>query len=143
MLPSALILFPAALVAPSIALVFLPFMDAVLALALGLLLTAIILAILFVKSPVIEIYEQDGNRFLSVADAAIHTRLLDKTTKIAAAEASSEMGSKLDGRAWLINQMGVRSLLKVELNDPSDQTPYWLFSTRRATRIEEVLKTKG
>jgi hypothetical protein len=36
----------------------------------------------------------------------------------------------LDTRAFTRFQIGVKSLVKIELVDPQDPTPYWLIATR-------------
>jgi hypothetical protein len=33
--------------------------------------------------------------------------------------------------------------VRVELTDPEDPTPYWLFSTRRPQRVAELLRARS
>jgi len=33
-------------------------------------------------------------------------------------------------------------MVRVRVNDPEDPTPYWLFSTRRAEEIAELIRGK-
>jgi hypothetical protein len=59
-------------------------------------------------------------------------------------EARLERGQRLDARAWLLIRGWVDPVVRVQLVDERDPTPYWLISTRRpAAVIEAIAKAKA
>ena len=54
-------------------------------------------------------------------------------------EATAERGVRLDGRAYLCLRGWISPVVRVELSDPDDPTPYWLVSTRRPARLLAAL----
>ena len=67
---------------------------------------------------------------LSIGKVQIPSKLIKSVTSIEPAAQQSEKGPKLHPAAYIRFQVGVKGLLKIELNDPSDPTPYWLISSR-------------
>jgi len=67
---------------------------------------------------------------LSIGNVQIPTQYVKAITVVEARAQQSEKGPKLNPSAYVRFQVGVRGLLKVELNDPNDPTPYWLISSR-------------
>jgi len=67
---------------------------------------------------------------LSVGKVQIPTKYIKNVTVIETYAQQSEKGPKLHPAAYIRFQVGVKGLLKIELNDPSDPTPYWLISSR-------------
>jgi Protein of unknown function (DUF3093) len=129
-------LFLAALIAlPSFYLVFLPINESV-GLVSGLLVTLAIWAAMLLSSPVIEVSEGQ----LMVAKAHIPLNLLGEARAIESSLAFEERGPKLDSRAYVRFQVGISSLVRIDIRDASDPTPYWLISTRRPLELIEALK---
>ncbi|WP_422936404.1 DUF3093 domain-containing protein [Sinomonas sp. P47F7] len=54
-------------------------------------------------------------------------------------EATAERGVRLDGRAYLCIRGWINPVVRVDLSDPEDPTPYWLVSTRRPERLVAAL----
>lgn len=54
-------------------------------------------------------------------------------------EATAERGTRLDGRAYLCLRGWISPVVRVELDDPDDPTPYWLVSTRRPAQLVAAL----
>ncbi|MEA5454274.1 DUF3093 domain-containing protein [Sinomonas sp. JGH33] len=54
-------------------------------------------------------------------------------------EATAERGTRLDGRAYLCLRGWISPVVRVELDDPDDPTPYWLISTRRPAQLVAAL----
>ncbi len=50
-----------------------------------------------------------------------------------------QLGPQSDARAWLRTRPYVDAGLRVEVADPSDPTPYWLFSSRRPEAVAAAL----
>lgn len=101
----------------------------------GVIATMALIVILTFKAPVIEV---TGHQ-LKVGRAQIEHRHLGEARVISPDDAFAERGHKLDARAFTSFQSSVRNLIKVELVDDSDPTPYWLFSTRRPDELAKTL----
>jgi hypothetical protein len=71
-----------------------------------------------------------SSKTLSIANVKIPTQYVNAITVIEQSAQQSEKGPKLNPSAYVRFQVGVKGLLKVELNDPNDPTPYWLISSR-------------
>ena len=69
------------------------------------------------------------NESLSIGKVQIPTKYIKNVTAIEANAQQSEKGPKLHPAAYIRIQVGVKGLLKIELDDPSDPTPYWLISS--------------
>ncbi|PPK64642.1 DUF3093 domain-containing protein [Actinokineospora auranticolor] len=50
------------------------------------------------------------------------------------------LGPHLDPAAFLVHRSWVRPLVRVEVTDPEDPTPYWVFSTRHPERLVAALR---
>jgi hypothetical protein len=111
-------------------------LDAVLGLWLAIAATLILTVCLYSLAPVIVVTPIE----IRVGRATIERRFLAAIREISAEEIYAERGHKLDARAFTSFQASVRSALKVELADPTDPTPYWLFSTRRPEELRYLLE---
>lgn len=96
----------------------------------------LICAGLIFKSPVIRVTEE----FLWVGSARIRRNSLGSIHVIGLENKMTELGPGLDARAYVCIQGSTTELLKVELLDASDPTPYWIFSTRRANLLADLLR---
>ena len=67
---------------------------------------------------------------LSIGKVLIPTKYVKSVTVIETNAQQSEKGPKLHPAAYIRFQVAVKGLLKIELNDPADPTPYWLISSR-------------
>ncbi|HJG80129.1 MAG TPA: DUF3093 domain-containing protein [Brevibacterium senegalense] len=54
-------------------------------------------------------------------------------------ESFAQRGRLLDARAFLILRPWAKTVVRVEIDDPADPTPYWLVSTRRADELAAAL----
>ncbi|MCP2254661.1 Protein of unknown function (DUF3093) [Prauserella aidingensis] len=50
------------------------------------------------------------------------------------------LGPELDPAAFVVNRGWIATLVRVEVTDPEDPTPYWLFSTRHPERLATLLR---
>ncbi len=104
------------------------------------IVTAVILyagcvALLFLASPRITL---TADR-LTAGRASIRVAALGEASPCEGAEAFAERGPKLDARAWLLIRGWVKSVVRIELSDPADPTPYWLLSSRRPTELAAAI----
>ncbi|WP_077488609.1 DUF3093 domain-containing protein [Sinomonas mesophila] len=54
-------------------------------------------------------------------------------------DATAERGPRLNALAYLCIRGWIPAVVRVELTDPEDTTPYWLVSTRRPARLAATL----
>ena len=133
--PAIWVYLATALVIPASLLVFLPIsLAAGIAVAAGLYLAIVIL--LFVTTPTVEV--ADGE--LRAGRARIPLEFVARATGFRGAEATAERGTRLDTRAWLLLRGWIDPVVRIELNDPDDPTPYWLVSTRRPDELAAALQ---
>jgi hypothetical protein len=135
LLPGPMIFVIAALVIPASLLVFLP-----INLTLGVICAAVLYSacviLLIVSSPWIEVTD--------VALLAGRARLplpnVGETTGFSGTAATQQRGPKLDARAWLVIRGWISPVVRVDVLDESDPTPYWLVSTRHPNDLIAALK---
>ena len=76
---------------------------------------------------------------ISVGKARLEKSAIGKIEIFRGAAAQRARTLDLNPKAWLKLRPGINSYLKLNLNDPNDPTPYWLFSTRKPELLAEVL----
>lgn len=126
---------PILLIFPTFWLTFAP-INLAAGLASGAVITAVVIWLMVALAPVIRIDDQ----ILMVGKAQISRKLIGKAEVIPITEAFAEKGPRLDARAYLALQGSIRGLVKVEITDPSDPTPYWLFSSAHPEEVVASLK---
>lgn len=137
-LPSAASLWSVILIIPVTYLTLLPFSDRIGAytgVILGLVFCAAVLVSIWFASPMIEV-SQDG---FSVGEATLPLDVITGYEIVGKDQAFAERGYKLDPRAYIRFQLSVNTLIKLEVTDPADSTPYWLIATRNPEKISQVL----
>lgn len=137
-LPSAASLWPLLLVLPTTWLTLLPFSDRIgefTGLGLGVLFTAAVLVSIWFASPVIEVDEKG----FAVGDSVLPLSVITGFEVIPANRAFEERGRLLDPGAYVRFQMSVNTLLKLQITDAEDTTPYWLIATRNPQAIADLL----
>jgi hypothetical protein len=125
-----------ALVIPATLLVFLPI--SVLAgvlVAIGMELGVLVL--LWALAPTIEVTDSE----FRAGKAHLPRALVGSVEAFEGAEATTQRGPKLDARAWTLFRGYVRGVVKVEVRDDADPTPYWLVSVRQPTKVVEALRS--
>ena len=80
------------------------------------------------------------NAEISVGKATMPINFVGNVIEIGENEAFAEKGPKLDARAYLALQASRTGLVKIELSDPADPTPYWLVSTGEPEKFLDALK---
>jgi hypothetical protein len=81
----------------------------------------------------------DGHT-LSVGRARIDRSAIGEVTVFKGSEAQRARTTDLNPGAYLKLRPGIGSYLKVILKDPTDPTPYWLFSTRNPEKLAKALR---
>jgi hypothetical protein len=77
---------------------------------------------------------------LQVGGAVKELCHLGRAEVVPKAERQVALGPDLDPAAYLMLRAWVRHVVRVEITDPDDQTPYWVFSVRDAQGLLAALK---
>jgi len=112
--------------------------NALLGSIFGLAGTLVIVVLMIVSSPTITVSATE----VHVGRATITRKLLGNVTVIDKQDQHLAKGPQLDARAYLSLQPSVSGLIRLEIKDPKDPTPYWLFSTRKPDLVAELISTK-
>ena len=123
-----------ALVIPASLLVFLPINDtAGIVVAIVLYLGSV--ALLLLAAPVLTVTDAE----FTAGRARIPLGLVGAVTAHRGADARHERGPGLDARAWLLIRGWVDPVIRVNIEDAADPTPYWLVSTRNPEALAQAL----
>lgn len=132
--PAWWVFLATALVIPASLLVFLP-ISQVAGIAVAIVLYGAIVVTLLATTPLIEV--TDG--MLRVGRARIERSFVGAVTAHSGADAVAERGTRLDARAWLALRGWIPGVVRIEIVDDADPTPYWLVSTRKPEELAAVL----
>ena len=134
--PAPWLFIATALVIPASFLVFLPIsVPAGIITAISLYAGCVVL--LLVASPRIEVTESQ----LIAGGARLPRSVVAQATAYTGEDAILQRGRSLDARAWMLIRGWISPVVKVELDDENDPTPYWLISTRRPAELVAALGT--
>jgi hypothetical protein len=123
-----------AMVIPAALLVFLPINPGVgIGVAIGMELAVLLL--LWVLAPTIEVTESE----FRAGRAHLPRVYIGEVSAYNGAEATTQRGIKLDARAWTKFRGYVTGVVKVQVVDENDPTPYWLVSARHPEKFVEAL----
>lgn len=100
-------------------------------------LFAIISVLLVLSTPSITVTRTT----LQVGRASIERRFLGSVTAFRGKEATAERGTRLNGLAFLCIRGWIDPVIRIEITDPADRTPYWLTSTRRPEQLVAALQS--
>ncbi|MFP5368220.1 MAG: DUF3093 domain-containing protein [Actinomycetes bacterium] len=135
--PNAWIWIIAAGVSGAGILVFAP-ISAAAGYTAAVVLFAIIAALLVLSTPSIVVTEET----LTVGRATIERRFVGAVQSFRKEEATAERGTRLNGLAYLCIRGWIDPVVRIDITDPSDPTPYWLTSTRRPDELTAALSRK-
>jgi hypothetical protein len=133
--PAPWVFIATALVIPASLLVFLPIsLPAGIAVAVGLY--AAILVALIATTATIEVTASE----FRAGRARMPRSVVARALPFEGADATAERGVRLDARAWLLLRGWIPGVVRVELDDPQDPTPYWLVASRHPEELAAALK---
>jgi hypothetical protein len=133
--PALWVYLATALVIPASLLVFLP-ISLIAGIAAAVLLYGAIVGVLLATTATIEVTDDE----LRAGRAHISRRHVASAAGYRGDEARAERGVRLDMRAWLLLRGWIDPVVRIELDDPADPTPYWLVSTRHPDELAAALK---
>lgn len=91
--------------------------------------------ILVTSTPRIEVTADS----LQVGRAHISREFVGEVTAFRGNAATAERGTRLNGLAYLCIRGWINPVVKIEITDASDRTPYWLCSSRRPEKLAAAL----
>lgn len=100
------------------------------AIALGLIAFALIM-----NTPTIEV----GEDTVRVGRATIERKFIGEVTGYRGAAAYHQRGPGLNGIAFMCIRGWIDPVVRIEITDERDSTPYWLTSTRRPEELAAAL----
>ncbi|MDQ0756733.1 DUF3093 domain-containing protein [Arthrobacter sp. B3I4] len=101
----------------------------------AVVLFVILVVLLVLSTPTIQVTAGT----LRVGRATIERRFVGAAVSYRGAEATAERGVRLNGLAFLCIRGWIDPVVRMEITDPSDRTPYWLASTRRPEQLVAAL----
>jgi hypothetical protein len=133
--PAPWLYLATALVIPASLLVFLP-IDLIVGIVVAAVLYGGIVIAMIASAPTIAVTETE----LLAGKARLPIGVIGELASFRAEEARQERGPRLDARAWLVIRGSVDPIVRIELDDPDDPTPYWIVSTRRPEQLIAALE---
>lgn len=132
--PAPWIALVAALAIPASLLTFAP-VSVIAGAVVGGVLTGGVIAAAIATAPLIVV----GDGMLRAGTARIPLALITGTSVARRDEARAVRGPQLDARAHLVLRPDIDPVLRIDLGDPDDPTPYWLVSTRRPEELAAAI----
>ncbi|MEJ3655231.1 DUF3093 domain-containing protein [Actinomycetes bacterium KLBMP 9759] len=80
-----------------------------------------------------------GDGTLRVGEATLALRHVGRVEVVQKADKQVALGPELDPAAFLVHRGWVGPVVRVEVTDPEDPTPYWIFSVRDPERLLAAL----
>ena len=91
--------------------------------------------LMFLSSPIVVVTDTE----LIVKGARIERKYLGNVSVVPRDEIFEALGRDLNANAWLSIQASVKGLVKIEITDPEDSSPYWMVSTRQPEVLAKTL----
>jgi hypothetical protein len=136
-LPSILFYLATITLPVSLILVALPFSE-IAGFAMAGISIPLIVGLTWLAAPLITLTEAE----LRIGNVAIDRAFIGNVEVIKSADAFKERGVNLHSRAYTRFQIGVKELVKVEIKDELDPTPYWLIATRNPEVVAGLLNKR-
>jgi len=76
---------------------------------------------------------------LRVGEAILPLRYVGQVDVVARADKQTALGPELDPTAHLLHRPWIGPVVRIEVTDPDDPTPYWIVSVRDATGLVAAL----
>jgi hypothetical protein len=98
-------------------------------------LFAVIVAALVATTPVVAVTREA----FRAGRATLPRRFAGRAEAFEGEDATAQRGPELNGLAYLCIRGWISPVVRVELTDPDDSTPYWLVSTRHPAKLVAAL----
>lgn len=124
-----------ALVIPASLLVFLPIsVTTGILVAIGMEIGVLVL--LWALAPVVEVTDTE----FRAGKARLPRSAVGEVAGFTGPAATTQRGPALDARAWTLFRGYVHGVVRVEVRDDADPTPYWLVSVRDPQAVTRALR---
>jgi hypothetical protein len=133
--PAPWVFIATALVIPASLLVFLP-ISTIAGIVCAIVLYGAIVGTLLLTTPTVEVTAEQ----FAAGRARLPRVVVASVEAFEGAAATAQRGTALDARAWLLLRGWIPGVVRVQLDDPSDPTPYWLVSTRQPRKLAAALR---
>jgi Protein of unknown function (DUF3093) len=77
---------------------------------------------------------------LRVGPARVPRRFVGRVEVVDRRDKQAALGPELDPAAFVLHRGWIGPLVRLEITDPDDPTPYWVFSVREPDRLLSTLK---
>ncbi|MFJ5957961.1 DUF3093 domain-containing protein [Paenarthrobacter sp. NPDC092416] len=104
----------------------------------ALVLLAIMTVLLMTSTPTITVTQET----LQVGRATIDRKFVGTVEAFRKEEATAERGPRLNGLAYMCFRGWIDPVVKIQITDPADRTPYWLASSRRPEELVAALTSR-
>ncbi|WHS49697.1 DUF3093 domain-containing protein [Rothia sp. SD9660Na] len=101
----------------------------------GIVMFLLVGGILYGSSPTIEITETT----VRFGRARIERDYVGRAYAFRGEDARLATGPALDGRAYMCFRGWITSVIRIQITDPADPTPYWIASSRNPEKIAAIL----
>lgn len=136
--PAGWMYVAAGMIIPTVILTMAPF-NLILGVVVGLAIYIAIVIAMLLSSPTVLLTDSE----LRVGPAHINREYIGAVSGFSGSHATNARGPGLDARAWLFLRGWINPVVRVDLSDPNDPTPYWLFSTRRPEELVAALRQRS
>lgn len=133
--PPLWLIVSAIIVAPMASLVLLR-ENSSIALAAGVVVAVIVIALMLVSAKTIEVAGGE----LKIGKAHIPVDLLGEPVATTGEEARLARGQKLKAQSFTAIRGGIDGIVVVEVTDPADPTPAWVVSSRTPDRLAAAIE---
>ncbi|NJC22138.1 hypothetical protein BJ994_001214 [Arthrobacter pigmenti] len=101
----------------------------------AIVVAVILTTLLVLSTPRIRVTASD----VQVGRAQIERKYIGAVAAFSGAEATAQRGPQLHGKAYLCIRGWISPVVRIEIEDAEDPTPYWLTSTRRPEQLKAAL----
>ncbi|MHA7241333.1 DUF3093 domain-containing protein [Arthrobacter sp. TMS1-12-1] len=116
------------------AVIFAP-IDMLIGVVASILTLVVLIFALLTSTPTIRVTPAE----VRVGRATIERQYLGRAQGFVGENATAQRGTRLHGLAYLCIRGWIDGVVRVEVSDEEDKTPYWLFSSRRPQVLSRTL----
>ena len=133
--PSPLVAAAYSPLVPVIILVCAPF-SVWLGIGAAVLVYAAVIVSIYARVPRVSL----DNEFFTYGNAHVEIEFIGAVSAFSGPSAREQRGPLLDARAWTKFRAYIDPVVKIEILDANDPTPYWLVSSRRPQELAAALR---
>jgi hypothetical protein len=80
---------------------------------------------------------------LQVGSARLPLRFVGRVEVVARRDKQAALGPELDPSAFVLHRGWIRPMVRIEVTDPADPSPYWIVSVRDPDALSAALPNRG